>query len=138
MSRFLVIISILFSLPLLAEELTIFQNKVKLNESCVLEVNNVERGNSQVSLEYIGQSNCSLVKYWDTDVIHLERVNNKYVVLVESQKNGVNDCSARYSAIVFHPDGTVEPINYVKKSGTCGIDREKKEFDYFEFKSTRR
>ncbi|HDM8174481.1 TPA: hypothetical protein P0E27_001689 [Vibrio harveyi] len=138
MSKFPIYIGILISFSVSAEQFSIFEREIKLNEDCTVDVINAGNLSYSQELSDIGDKKCSFIKFGETSLIHLERFNDKYVVLVESQSFDNKECTSRYGALIFRRDKSVELINWFKKSGSCGADRERRVFEYFVSKSVQK
>ncbi len=135
MRKFFFIVCFFISFSVSAEQLSIFERTIKLNEDCTLDVTDTGRLLYSQEPSDIGAGNCSFIKFAETSVIHLERFNDKYVVMVESQSFDNKECTSRYGALIFRRDKQVELINWFKESGSCGADRESRVFEYFVSKS---
>ena len=114
-----------------AEKITVFGTQLNITADCNIEAVNKNKKLNLVSLSLTPSSNCEFIKHAETDVVHLEQITNKYMVLVESSKQKGNSCLANYTAVVIENDGDVLASKFSKTSGTCHIDRERKVFDYF-------
>ncbi|HAS6253740.1 TPA: hypothetical protein RQL13_004593 [Vibrio vulnificus] len=125
----------LLTYPLSAEEFSIFETQVKLNEKCTLQITSTDMSLYSEDLSRIGTQNCSFIKLAETSLIHLERFNDNYVVLVESQSLDSNQCLSQYGALIFRRNKPIELVNWVKESRSCGADRERTVFEYFLKKS---
>jgi len=120
--------------PTYGEQVTIFNTQLKITPDCNINALKKDKELNLIALTLPKSSSCEFIKHAETDVVHLERITNKYMVLVESSTNKGNSCLANYTAIVVNNDGSVVASKFNKTSGTCHIDRERKVFDYFYYK----
>ncbi len=73
MRIFIFLTCFLLTCPLSAEEFSIFETQVKLNEKCTLQITSSDMNLYSEDLSRIGTQNCSFIKLAETSLIHLER-----------------------------------------------------------------
>jgi len=131
MKTTLFIILLLFFTHSSAESLEIFGTKLELNSECKLITSKLNNQAKVIDLKLPPSPNCTFIKHSKTNIPHIERVNNFYVVLIESTEIIDNNCISTYTGIAIQPNGNVYASNVKKTSGTCNIGREEKVFKYF-------
>lgn len=89
-------------------------------------------GNSDIiDVKMPSTNDLRFVKHADTNVVHLERVTNKYVLLIESLDPDREKSISYYKAIVISRDGQIDLSDFYKSSKTFGAGRESMEFKSF-------
>ena len=125
---------LLFSASLHAEPLIIFGTKLEIDDICRLKATN-EKGESKlIQLSLPKSSNCKFLKYYETNLIHLERISNSYMFFIEMSVGHPDRCMSKYTAVAVKNDGKVLASATYARSGTCPPSIERKEFDYFAHK----
>lgn len=134
MKTLLFLISISFAALSYAEPLSMFGVELKINTDCTLSVSDADNHVRNLPLSLPGSSNCRFISHAETNIPHVERIKNSYLVLVESMSEEDGRCISTYTAVAVENDGRVLPSRVNKISGTCGIGRERKVFEYFAHK----
>lgn len=125
-------ISLLFLCSSLqAKPLLIYNTHLELKCDCKIKVTDENNKTKMVDLGFPESSKCKFIKHAETNLVHLERVTNTYIFLVESTLTHNDKCLSKYTAIAIKNNGDVITTDTKKTSGTCHIDRERKVFEYF-------
>jgi hypothetical protein len=113
-----------------ATEVTIFNQHIIIDPGCHVEIVRANQRTDQVKLPFENKGVCDVLTYLATDVPHIELIHGAYVLLVESRNVSPTRCTALYTAIVVHPNGTVEVVPSPRPTGTCGSDRDRFQFEF--------
>ncbi len=128
----LCLISLLFfSVSLHAEPLIIFSTKLEIDNKCRLKSTNEDGDSKLIQLSLPKSSNCRFLKYYKTNLIHLERISNSYMFFIGISVGHQDRCMSKYTAVAVKNDGKVLTSATYARSGTCPPSIERKEFDYF-------
>jgi len=112
-----------------SESLDIYGSDITMKSNCTLMA-----GDISITLALENAANCSFINHSRTNIPHLVRIKNNYIVLIESTKNKDGKCISNYTAISVKPNGEVIASEKSKRSGSCNIGREEKVFKYFAHK----
>ena len=106
-----------------AEQTTIFETKLNKTSDCNSKNCSKNKKLSLISLPLPQSTRGEFTKYAETDVVHLEKITDSYMALVESSTMNGNSCLTNYTAVVIKNDGSILANKFTKTSGTCHIDR---------------
>ncbi len=113
----------------------IFEQDIKLRESCSLEVKHADGTVEIKEFPFKNKSKCVVFPVSGTDVPRLEFVQGDYVFLVESQVQSAKDCRAELAAVIVTSNGKVKIGAKIQKTGVCGYG-ERKDFEILHHHTT--
>jgi len=119
---------LLFPVSLYAEPLIISNTQLEIDNQCRLKATNKEGESKLIELKLPESPNCKFHKYYDTNMIHLERISNSYMFFIEMIADHDVECISKYTAVVIKNDGVVVPSGMYSPSGTCPPNLEMKQF----------
>jgi hypothetical protein len=134
MKKILFVSLFIFSVFACAEPTIVFKTKLNLNNKCNIKSTNKNGKVEIVKVSLPESSNCSFIMHDETNLINIKRITNSYMLFVQSPYEHNGHCMSKYTAIVIKNDGTIQPSNFIKRSGTCPTGVEQKEFEYFAYK----
>ncbi len=112
------------------ENLEIFEYKLLLRTECSLEVIKQGEPKQTFSLPFEKKEDCAVILQSETNVPHLEFMNDSYVFLVEARSTKEGVCKANYVAIVLPRNGNVKITQKPLRTGTCKGDQDRAAFEY--------
>ncbi len=125
------ILLLFFSASLQAEPLIIFSTQLEIDDKCRLKATNKDGESNFIQLSLPESPDCKFLKYYETNLIHLERISNSYMFFIEMSVGHKDKCMSKYTAVAVKNDGMIVTGATSARSGTCPPNVERKEFDYF-------
>lgn len=118
-------------------EFRIFDQHLTIRPDCVLEIKRPDGSQEKKALPLNGNGKCTIINLGHTNIPQLEFVHGAYVFLVELPEGLGGDCSAVYVGVAVPRNGRVKVLPEVRRTGTCGADRDRKEFEYLYYQGTK-
>lgn len=120
-------------------ELRIYEQHLTIHPDCTLEIKRPDGSQEKKSFPLSrGYGECTILSLGGTNIPHLERMPmGVYIFLVESRKGLMEACESEHWGVMVARNGEVKIVPKTRPSGTCGADRDRKEFDYLYGHGTR-
>jgi hypothetical protein len=112
------------------QNLEIFDYKILLQTECSLEIASPDGSKKPFSLPFENKEDCAIILKSETNIPHVEFINDSYVFLVEARSTKEGVCKASYVAVVLPRNGKVTITQKPLRTGTCKNDQDRAAFEY--------
>lgn len=109
-----------------AQNIQIYGTDISVHENCDLVVSYKGKQPEHLKPPFSSMGKCRILPNYDTNIPHVELIENEYVFLVESMTITGETCRAEHAAITVNQDGSARLSTRTQRTSTCGHGERKK------------